>query len=96
MSGTNVGSGNLSVNLGYHQGNPIGGTSIGMDTNPTLLRYMVGFRLHDFSHLINDPLLHNSNWPLMTTKLPFEIPKFEGNPREELTNHVHSFVMRSS
>jgi len=29
----------------------------------------------------------------MPTKLPSDIPKFEGNPRKDPTNHVHSFHM---
>lgn len=29
----------------------------------------------------------------MPTKLPLDIPKFEGNPGEDPTNHVRSFHM---
>ena len=54
---------------------------------------MDGLSLPDFSQLINDSLLHDPTWPTMPTKLPSYISKFEGNPKEDPTNHVHSFPM---
>lgn len=62
-----------------------------MTTNPPLIPYMAGLSLLDFSQLINDPLLHDHNWPYIPTKLPLDIPTFEVNPEEYPTNHVHSF-----
>jgi len=47
---------------------------------------MVGLSLPNFSQLINNPLLHDPNWPAMPAKLPLDIPKFEGNPRENPRN----------
>lgn len=87
--GTNVGSGNL----GGNQANTTGETFVDMATNPPFLPYTVCMSLPDFSQLINDPLLHNSNWPPMPTKLPSYIPKFKSNPREDLTSHARSFHM---
>lgn len=59
-----------------------------MATNPTLLPYMDGLSLPDLSQLINDPLLHKPTWPPMPTKIPSNIPMFEGNPGEYLTKRV--------
>ena len=56
-----------------------------------LLPYMAGLSLPDFSQLINDPIHHDPGWPAMPTKLPSNIPKFEGNVGEDPTNHVRSF-----
>ena len=53
----------------------------------------VGVGLPDFSQLINDPIHHDPGWPTMPTKLPSDIPKFEGTAGEDPTNHVHSFHM---
>jgi hypothetical protein len=43
----------------------------------------------------NEPILwlniHDVTWPNMPTKLPSYIPKFEGKPGEDLTNHVMTF-----
>jgi hypothetical protein len=40
---------------------------------------------------MNDPILHDPTWPNMPTKLPSDIPKFEGKPGEDLANHVMNF-----
>lgn len=92
MSCTNVGVGPQGGNPGAYQGTPTSGTPTGVVTHP-LLPFMVGLSLLDFSHLINDSLLHNPTWLEMLTKLPLDIPKFEGNWREDPTNHVCSFHM---
>ena len=93
MSKTNVGAGNQFGNLGTNQGSHTNRTSTGMVTPPPLLPFMVGLSLPNFSQLINDPLLHDPNWSTMLIKLPFNIPKFEGNLGEDPTNHVISFHM---
>ena len=58
-----------------------------------LLPYMAGLSLPDFNQLINDPIHHDTSWPAMPNKLPYEIPKFEGFAGEDPTNHVRSFHM---
>lgn len=40
---------------GGNQGNPTGGTSLSMATNPPLLPYMVSLSLPSFIQLINQP-----------------------------------------
>ena len=64
-----------------------------MVTNLTFLPYMVGLSLSNFIQLINNPLLHDPNWPIMPTKHLSDILKFEGNPGKNPTDHVHSFHM---
>jgi len=93
MLGANLGGGNLGGNQGPNQDKPIGGTSLGMATNPPLLCYIDGLRLLDLIHLINNPFFHDYNWPPMPTKLPTDIPKFEGNLGEDPTNHILSLHM---
>jgi hypothetical protein len=38
-----------------------------------------------------DPILHDPTWSNMPTKFPSDIPKFEGKPKEDPTNHIMSF-----
>ena len=54
---------------------------------------MVGLNLPDLDRLINDPIHHDASWPAMPTKLPSDIPKFEGLAGEYPSNHVRSFHM---
>ena len=53
-----------------------------------LLPYMAALSLPNFNQLINDPIRHDVGWPTMPTKLPSDIPKFEGLPGEDPTNHI--------
>lgn len=68
-------------------------SSSSMTANQPSLPYMPNWSLLNSNKIINDPLLHDHNLPPMPTKLPSNIPKFEGNPREYPTNHVPSFHM---
>ena len=43
--------------------------------------------------MINDPIHYDASWLAMPTKLPSEIPKFEGLVGEDPSNHVRSFHM---
>jgi hypothetical protein len=43
------------------------------------------------SRILNDPILHSLFWPVIPTKLPSKIPKFDGQPREYPNNHVMNF-----
>jgi hypothetical protein len=45
----------------------------------------------DLTKLTNDPILHDPTWPAMPTKLPSDIPKFEGKAGNDPANHVMTF-----
>jgi hypothetical protein len=45
----------------------------------------------NFSILMNDPVRHDLTCPLVPTKIPSYIPKFEGNTGEYLGDHVTTF-----
>jgi hypothetical protein len=47
--------------------------------------------LLDLSRLTNDPILHFPFWQVIPDKLPSNIPKFDGKPREAPKNHVMKF-----
>ena len=47
--------------------------------------------LPDLSRLMNDPVSHDLVWLVVPTKLPSDIPKFEGKPREYPSEHVTTF-----
>jgi hypothetical protein len=53
--------------------------------------YLASLNILDLTKLMNDPILHDATWPNMPTKLPPDIPKFEGKQGEDLTNHVMTF-----
>jgi hypothetical protein len=40
---------------------------------------------------MNDPILHDLTWPNIPTKLPRDIPKFEGKTGEDPANHIMTF-----
>jgi len=85
-SGGNV-YGNSSSNVGPNLGTDVEAPIIINVTKP-LLSFMTNLNLLDLRQLINDSLLHDSTWPQMRTKLPLNIPKFEGNLGEDPTNHI--------
>jgi hypothetical protein len=43
------------------------------------------------SRLMNDLVRHNPSWPPVPTKLPLDIPKFEGKTNEDPGDHVTMF-----
>jgi hypothetical protein len=47
--------------------------------------------LLDFSQLTNDPISHNLSWLVIPTKIPSEIPKFNGSLGEELSTHIMTY-----
>ena len=47
--------------------------------------------LPDLLKLMNDPVSHDSVWPEVPTKLPSDIPKFEGKASEDPGEHVTTF-----
>jgi hypothetical protein len=63
-------------------------------TNPPQthpMPYLSSLNIPDLTKITNDPILHDHTWPNMPTKLPSNIPKFEGKMGDDLANHVMSF-----
>ena len=52
------------------------------------LPFMERLNLPNLARLTNDPILHQKIWPPMPTKLPSDIPKFEGKAGECPQNHI--------
>ena len=55
------------------------------------LPFMTCLNLPDLAWLTNDPIRHLTFWPPMPTKLPLDIPKFEGKAGECPQNHIMTF-----
>ena len=55
------------------------------------LPFLTTLNFLDLSKLMNDPVRHNSSWPLVPTKLPLDIPKFEGKVGDDPGAHVTTF-----
>jgi hypothetical protein len=58
---------------------------------PPQMPYLASINIPYLTKLTNDPILHNPTWPAMPTKLPSDIPKFEGKSRDDLANHIMTF-----
>jgi hypothetical protein len=71
--------------------NQILGSYPPVHTQQTKLPFLATLHLLDLSRLLNDPICHDPHWPSMPTKFPSDIPKFEGNPNEDLSDHVTKF-----
>jgi hypothetical protein len=54
----------------------------------SFLGYLI---LSNLSRLTNDPIQHAPFWPPIPTKLPSNIPKFDGKLGEDINNHVMTF-----
>jgi hypothetical protein len=64
-------------------------TMVGTNPPPPLhMLYLASLNILDLSKLMNDPILHDPTWPAIPTKLPSNIPKFEGKLGEDLANHI--------
>jgi hypothetical protein len=57
------------------------------------LPFLATLNLLDLSKLMNDPVSHDPTWPLVPTKLPSDIPKFEGKNGEDPGDHVTTFYL---
>ena len=57
----------------------------------SILPFMACLNLPDLARLTNDPICHQTFWPPMPTKLPSDIPKFEGKAAESPQNHIMTF-----
>ena len=84
---------NASGAPGPNAGTTTSGTATGTTLAAPVLPFLAGLSLPDLDRLINDPIHHDASWPAMPTKLPSEIPKFEGHAGEDPSNHVRSFHM---
>ena len=60
-------------------------------SNHPRLPFLVTLNLLDLSRLTNDPIAHDPAWSAVPAKLPSDIPKFEGKPGEDLSEHVTTF-----
>jgi hypothetical protein len=58
---------------------------------PLQMPYLASLNIPDLSKLTNDPIFHTPTWPAMLTKLPSDMPKFEGKASDDPTNHVMTF-----
>jgi hypothetical protein len=53
--------------------------------------------LPNFSRLRNHPISHNPSWMVMLANIPFNIMKFNEEPREEPSTHIMTYhLWRSS
>jgi hypothetical protein len=55
------------------------------------LPFLATLNLSDLVNLMNDPMIHDLTWPSVPTKLPSDIPKFEGKNGEDRGDHVTTF-----
>jgi hypothetical protein len=55
------------------------------------LHFLATFNLLDLSKLMNDHVHRDPTWPLIPTKLPLDILKFEGKTGEDPGDHVTTF-----
>jgi hypothetical protein len=47
--------------------------------------------LPNLSKLMKNPVSHDPRWPPIPTKLPLDIPKFEGKNGEDPGDHITTF-----
>jgi hypothetical protein len=64
----------------------------GQMTQPQL-PFLPTLNFPDLSRLMNDPVSHDPTWPTVPTKLPSDIPKFEGKTGEDTSDHVTTFYL---
>jgi hypothetical protein len=55
------------------------------------LPFLETLDLPDLSRLTNDPIYHFPTWPHIPAKLPSDIPKFDGKPGEDPSNHIMTY-----
>jgi hypothetical protein len=55
------------------------------------LPFLATLNIPYFSKLMNDPVSHDTTWPPIPTKLPSNIPKFEGKNGEHPGDHITTF-----
>lgn len=52
---------------------------------------MATLELANLTRLTNDPIAHSPWWPVIPTKLPYDIPKFNGHPGEDPSIHIMTY-----
>ena len=80
-----------TVQMHYAPTNP---TAIATPSHINLgsnLPFMAHLNLPDLARLTNEPICHQVFWPPMPTKLPSDIPKFEGKAGQCPQNHIMTF-----
>ena len=55
------------------------------------LPFLATLKFLDLSRLTNDMVSHDLTWSFVPTKIPLEIPKFEGKSGEDPGEHVTTF-----
>ena len=60
-------------------------------SNHPMIPFLTTMNIPDLLRLTNDHVSHDPAWLAVPTKLPSNIPKFEGNLREDLSEHVTTF-----
>ena len=85
--GTNI----LGINAYGGGSNPYHFQQNWNSVQPPKISFLATLNLPDLSKLINDPIRHLSAWPPIPTKLPFDIPKFEGKVNEDPNTHIMTF-----
>ena len=76
-------------NLGASPSNPHSGT-FSASVWPKL-SFLATLNLLELSKLMNDTVRHDPSWPPVPTKLPSDIPKFEGKVGEDPGAHATTF-----
>ena len=56
-----------------------------------MLPFLATLNFPNLSRLTNDIVSHDLTWPAVPNKLPSDIPKFEGKPGEDPSEHVTTF-----
>lgn len=52
------------------------------------LPFLVMLDLPNLFQLTNEPILHNPSWSPVPTKIPFDIPKFDGKLNQDPITHI--------
>jgi hypothetical protein len=55
------------------------------------LPFLATLDLPYLSRILNDPIRHSPQWPVIPAKLPLDIPKFDNKAGEDPNNHVMNF-----
>lgn len=58
---------------------------------PTKLPFLATLELPDLLKLVNNPIPHHFAWPPVPFNIPTNIPKFNGNTRENPANHITTY-----
>ena len=59
--------------------------------SPTKLLFLATLEFPNLAKSTNDPIQHHFAWPSIPTKIPTEIPKFDGKTGDDPTNHMTTY-----